>query len=100
MVYDYTTFSEKPKPFGIGGWDQPNVKPQQGEYVILTGFNGTREGEGLLQNPAPIMEPGEILTILVDMDIIYNLPSDAQFKLTTSEGNIFVSTILMGQSTG
>ncbi len=98
VVYDYTTFLEKPKPFGIGGWDQPNVKPQQGEYVLLAGFNGTREGEGLLQNPGAVMEPGEILTILVDLDKTYNLPRDAQFKLTTVEGNIFVSTINMGGS--
>jgi len=43
------------------------------------------------------MRPGEIITLLVDLDKTYNLPSDAQFKLTTSDGNIFVSTIIMGQ---
>ncbi len=98
VVYDFTTYSTIPPPFSIGGWNQNNVKPQPGEYVILTGFNATKdEGSDLLLDPAPRIEPGEIITILVDLDISYNLPRDAQFKLTTANGNVFVSTISMGQ---
>ena len=97
VVYDFTAYTTIPPPFGIGGWDQANVKPQQGEYVILTGHDGQVGGD-LLQFPAPRMEPGELITILVDLDKSYQTPRDAQFKLTTSEGNIFVSTIIMGQS--
>jgi len=97
VIYDFTTYTIKPPPFGVGGWDKPNVKPQPGEYVILTGHDG-RADKDVLQNPSPRMEPGEIITLLVDLDKTYNLPRDAQFKLTTSEGSIFVSTIIMGQS--
>lgn len=99
VVYDFTAYTTIPPPFGIGGWDQANVKPQQGEYVILTGHDGQVGGD-LLQNPAPRMEPGELITILVDLDQPHQIPRDAQFKLTTATGSVFVSTIIMGQSSG
>jgi len=99
VVYDFTTYTTIPPPFGIGGWDQANVKPQQGEYVILLGHDGQVGGD-LLPFPEPSMRPGELLTILVDLDITYSLTRDAQFKLTTSTGAVFVSTIVMGQSRG
>ncbi len=97
VVYNFTTYTTHPPPFGIGGWDQALVKPQQGQYVILLGHDGRVDGD-LLKFPSPTMQPGEIITLLVDLDQTYNTSRDAQFKLTTSEGNIFVSTIIMGQS--
>jgi len=101
VVYDFTTYTTIPPPFSIGGWNQTNVKPQQGEYVLLAGHDGSNDpGSDLIQNPSPKMEPGEIITLLVDMDKTYNLPRDAQFKLTTTNGAVFVSTISMGQSSG
>jgi len=101
VVYDFTTYSTIPPPFSIGSWDQNNVKPQPGEYVMLTGHNATEgKGSDLLQDPAPRMEPGEIITVLVDLDKSYSLPRDAQFKLTTATGSVVVSTIIMGQSSG
>jgi len=99
VVYDFTTYTTIPPPFSIGRWDMDNVKPQPGEYVLLAGHNATKGlGSDLIQDPAPRMEPGEIVTILVDLDKSYQLPRDAQFKLTTSTGSVFVSTIIMGQS--
>ena len=101
VVYDFTTYTAIPPPFSIGGWNQTNVKPQQGEYLLLAGHKATKDPDtDLIQNPSPSMEPGEILTLLVDLDRTYNLPRDAQFKLTTSTGSVFVSTISMGQSSG
>ncbi len=97
VVYNFTTYTDFPAPFGIGGWKQPNVKPQQGQYVILLGHDGRNDGD-LLKFPNPSMQPGEIITILVDLDQTFLVPRDAQFKLTTVEGNIFVSTINMGGS--
>jgi len=101
VVYDFTTYTAIPPPFSIGGWDQANVKPQQGEYVLLAGHDGSKDpGSDLIQNPAPKMEPGQIITILVDLDKSYKIPRDAQFKLTTATGAVFVSTIIMGQDSG
>jgi flagellin-like protein len=99
VVYDFTTYTTIPPPFSIGSWNQTNVKPQPGEYVLLAGHNATKGIDtDLIQDPAPRMEPGEIITVLVDLDRSYKLPRDAQFKLTTTTGSVFVSTIIMGQS--
>jgi flagellin-like protein len=97
VVYDFTVYTSVPPPFGIGGWNQGSVKPQQGEYVILTGHDG-RVGGDLLQYPAPKIESGQLITLLVDLDNSFPIPRDTQFKLTTTNGAIFVSTIIMGQS--
>jgi len=99
VVYEFTTYTVIPPPQGIGTWDHPLAKPQPGQYLFLTGHDGTPTGD-LIADPAPRMEPGQFITILVDLDRSYNLPRDAQFKLTTTNGNVFVSTIIMGQSSG
>jgi flagellin-like protein len=99
VVYDFTTYTVIPPPFGIGKWDHALTKPQPGEYVILTGHDGTKDGD-LLENPAPIIQPGEIITVLADLDKSYNTSRDAQFKLTTTNGAVFVSTIVIGQDSG
>ena len=98
-VYEFTTYTVIPPPQGIGKWDHPLAKPQPGQYLLLTGHDGTPTGD-LIKNPSPRMEPGEIITILVDLDKSYQLSRDAQFKLTTTNGAVFVSTISMGQSSG
>jgi len=101
VVYDFTTYTTIPPPFSIGRWDQANVKPQQGEYVLLAGHNATKgPNTDLIQNPSASMEPGQLLTILVDLDQPYKIHRDAQFKLTTATGAVFVSTIIMGGSSG
>lgn len=99
VVYDFTTYTVIPPPFGIGKWDHGLTKPQPGEYVILTGHDGTKGGD-LLEHPAPTIQPGETITILVDLDQSYNIARDTQFKLTTTKGSVFVSTIVMGQNSG
>ena len=99
LVYEFTTYTAIPPPFGIGKWDHALTKPQPGEYVILTGHDGTVGGD-LLENPAPVMQPGQIITILADLDQSYNISRDAQFKLTTTNGAVFVSTIVIGQDSG
>jgi flagellin-like protein len=99
IVYDFTTYTVIPPPFGIGKWDHALTKPQPGEYVILTGHDGTVGGD-LLENPAPAIQPGETITLLADLDQSYNIARDTQFKLTTTRGAVFVSTIVMGQDSG
>jgi len=98
-VYAFTTYTVIPPPQGIGKWDHPLAKPQPGQYLLLTGHDGTPTGD-LIEDPAPRMEPGQIITVLVDLDRSYQIPRDAQFKLTTTTGSVFVSTIIMGQNKG
>jgi hypothetical protein len=89
FVYNYTTTSS-----GIKNWNG-GTAPQPGEYVILTGHDGNSNGD-ILQDIAPSMQPGEIITILVDLDRSFQTDRDVQFRLTTTDGALFVSTIIMG----
>ena len=98
-VYDFTTYTVIPPPFGIGVWDHALTKPQPGEYVILTGHDGTKDGD-ILENPAATIQPGQTVTILIDLDQSFKTSRDTQFKLTTSTGAVFVSTIVIGQDGG
>jgi len=93
FVYNYTTTSS-----GIKNWNGGSA-PHPGEYVILTGHDGNSGGD-VLQGFASSMQPGEIITILVDLDRPFQTGRDAQFQLITTDGALFVSTIIMGQDKG
>ncbi len=92
FVYNYTTTT------GIENWNG-GTAPQPGEYVILTGHDGNSGGD-VLQGFVPSMQPGEIITILVDLDRPFQTGRDAQFQLITTDGALFASTIIMGQDKG
>ena len=92
-VYNYTTTSS-----GIKNWNGGSA-PHPGEYVILTGHDGNSGGD-VFQNSSPSMQPGEIITILVDLDKSFQTGRDTQFQLITSEGALFVSTIVIGHDKG
>ena len=66
----------------------------QGEYSILT------DSTSILQEQTANIPPGQTATILVDLDDNYILGRDAQLKMTTSQDNVFVGTIILGQNRG
>jgi hypothetical protein len=92
-VYNYTTTSS-----GIKNWNGGSA-PHPGEYVILTGHDGYSDGD-ILQDLDPSMQPGEIITILVDLDRPFKTGRDAQFQIITTDGALFVFTMIMGQDKG
>ncbi len=65
-----------------------------GTYTVMA--NSTH---GITEQ-AGVAQPGE--TIGIHMDLIDNFPTgrDTQFKLTTTNGAVFVGTVVMGQNTG
>ena len=65
-----------------------------GEYSVLT------SSTAILQDQAAVMQPGATITILVDLNDNYPSGRDAQFKLTTTNGAVFVGTVVMGQDRG
>ena len=65
-----------------------------GTYTVLT--NSTH---GIAQQAA-VAEPGETVGILFDLDDNFPTGRDTQFKLTTTNGAVFVGTVVMGQNTG
>jgi len=93
VVYQYTVEDR------LGPWDPDPQGPQPGEYVIMTGPDGKNDGD-VLQEPSPKISAGGIVTLVLDLDRALSDGRDIQVKLTTSSGNVFISTIFAGQNSG
>ncbi len=65
-----------------------------GNYAVLS--NNTDS----ITAQAGVAEPGETVGILFELDDNFPTGRDTQFKLTTTNGAVFVSTVVMGQDTG
>ena len=89
-VYQYTP-SDK-----LGNWNG-GTSPQPKEYVIMTGNDGKPNGD-IIQESFPVIQPGQAVTLVFDLDKSIQTGRDLQAKLTTTNGNVFVSTIIVGQS--
>lgn len=82
----------------IGQWDKIGVghQPHPGEYIIIKGHDvGKKYIIG--QDNSPVIQPGEVVTILLDLGINIGVNNDAQIKIKTTGGNTFASTIIVGQ---
>jgi hypothetical protein len=49
---------------------------------------------------AGVAEPGQTIGIIFDLDDNFPTGRDTQFKLSTTNGAVFVGTVVMGQNTG
>ena len=84
----------------LGLGDYTTVTPGQlrnGNFTVLTGTNG---GDQLLAEGAGELKAGQTATILLDLDSDLRIGRSSQFKLTTSNGNVFVGTVSVGQQSG
>jgi len=86
-VYAYTTGT-------LNDFDAATPVPATNEYAVLTA------GNTILAEQAAILQPGQSATLLIDLADDYPIGRDTQFKLTTTNGAIFVGTVVMGQSSG
>ncbi len=93
VEYQYITDTQ------LGPWQPLGIGPQQGEYVIMTGPDGKNNGD-VLQEDSPKISAGGIVTLVLDLDRGLKDGRDIQVKLTTSSGNVFISTIFAGQNVG
>jgi flagellin-like protein len=93
VEYQYTVEDK------LGPFQADPIGPQQGEYVIMNGPDGTPPAltNDLLQNPTPTILGGEIVTLVLDLDRTLSNGRDMQINLATSNGNLFVSTLIVGQ---
>ncbi|MGI0077703.1 MAG: archaellin/type IV pilin N-terminal domain-containing protein [Nitrosopumilaceae archaeon] len=93
-VYSYVNAAT----LGLGPYT--TVTPGQlrnGNFTVLTGTNG---GDQLLTEGAGEIKAGQTATILLDLDSDLRVGRSSQFKLTTSNGNVFVGTVSVGQQSG
>jgi len=91
-VYSFTPASK------IGEWDKigNGHKPHPSEYIIV---NRHIEGKNYdtVEEFSPVIQSGGVVTLLLDLGQNMMMSHDSQVKITTSQGNVFVSTIMIGQ---
>ena len=46
------------------------------------------------------VQPGQTVTVIMQLDENIKVGRDAQFKLSTSNGAVFVGTVISGQQSG
>ena len=52
------------------------------------------------QNPTAVLQPGQQATLLLELEQDVSFGRDAQIKLTTANGAVFVGTVVAGQLSG
>ncbi|MFI5405532.1 MAG: archaellin/type IV pilin N-terminal domain-containing protein [Nitrososphaerales archaeon] len=83
---------------GLGAYDTAVVgQLRNGNFTVLTGTNG---GDQLLAEGAGELKAGQTATILLDLESDLRVGRSSQFKVTTSNGNVFVGTVSVGQQSG
>ena len=97
-VYSFTTVP--------AGFHEPTtglISEVNGGYVIATNSNGALGAETaatVLSTTAAEIQPGQQATIILQLDENVKTGRDAQFKLTTTNGAVFVGTVIAGQQSG
>ena len=82
----------------IGEWDKigDGHKPHPNEYIIV---NSHIEGKNYdIVQGVPVIQSGGVVTLLLDLGQNMRMSHDSQVKITTNLGNVFVSTIMIGQN--
>ncbi len=69
------------------------------EFTIINKGVATAVAE-VSQSPTAIIQPGQQATILLELEQDVQFGRDAQFKLTTANGAVFVGTVIAGQQSG
>ena len=88
-IYQYVDASA----VGLGAYNGATIP--QGNYTVLTATPNS-----LLSSGAGELAPGQTATVVLDLDSDLRVGRSAQFKLTTSNGNVFVGTVSVGQQSG
>lgn len=70
----------------------------EGGYTIVK--NGNPGGPAdIISAASPTLQPGQLATIVIELDENYQLGRDMQFKIITGKNNAFVYTVASGQNT-
>ncbi len=88
-IYQYVDAT----PTGLGLYTDASIP--QGNYTILT-----KTPDSVLNSGAGELAPGGTATVVLDLDSDLRIGRSSQFKLTTSNGNVFVGTVSVGQQSG
>jgi len=89
VIYNFTDAGGSP----LSAWD--GALPGQGNYTVMT-----KTPNILLSASAGEIQPGQIVTLVIDLDENIKIGRDSQFKLTTTNGAVLVHTVNIGQQSG
>lgn len=89
-VYTFATAAGGALTTGSGGID--------GAFQIAT--KGTPDGSGGLDSTSAEIQPGQQASVVLQLKDTIKSGRDAQFKLSTSNGAVFVGTVVAGQQSG
>ena len=78
---------------GLGAYNGATIP--QGNYTVLT-----KTPDTLLSSGAGELAPGQTATVVLDLDSDLKVGRSSQFKVKTSNGNVFVGTVSVGQQSG
>jgi len=81
--------------FGGTVYNYTSVAPTTGDYQILTRGPGT-----LLTTSSAEIQPGQQVSIVLQLDENIKNGRDTQMKLSTANGAVFVGTVIAGQQSG
>jgi len=68
-------------------------------YMIATSGDGILAADVVDATSAEI-QPGQLATVIIQLDENIKVGRDAQFKLSTGNGAVFVGTVIAGQQSG
>ncbi len=86
--------------YGAGGALASSTVPG---FMIATNSNGVAGAETaatVLSTTAAELQPGQQATVIIELDENIKTGRDTQFKITTSNGAVFVGTVIAGQQSG
>ncbi len=81
--------------FGGTVYNYTSTGPTQGSYEILTRGPGTILGASSAE-----VQPGQQVSLVLQLDENIKNGRDTQMKLTTANGAVFVGTVIAGQQSG
>jgi len=97
--YDYINVNEN-APGGLGVFGTTDdTQLRTTNYTVLTGTAGGT-ADILLNEAAGEIQAGQTVTIILDLESDLRIGRSSQFKITTSNGNVFVGTLSVGQQSG
>jgi flagellin-like protein len=68
--------------------------------VLAAGDYGVYAGTALITSPVAEIQPGQTATVVMNLGENMKIGRDAQFKITTTNGAVFVGTVVIGQQSG
>jgi flagellin-like protein len=72
----------------------------QPSYMIATAGDGLLSPADVVDATSAEIQPGQQATVIIQLDDNVKVGRDAQFKLSTANGAVFVGTVIAGQQSG